>query len=99
MYCGVCSVLSHCQVQRIAAVLYQCYSDVLQPDSLTMQTYRAAVSAVLKVSVSVRILCVSPLLVSRDSVSVSRLQLDQNPSADVLQKITRVSELQSNLYT
>ncbi|KAK2870615.1 hypothetical protein Q8A67_023142 [Cirrhinus molitorella] len=67
------AVLSFCQVQRIAAVLYQCYSDVLQPDSLTMQTYRAAVSAVLK--------------------------LDQSPSAEVLQKITRVGELQSNLYT
>ncbi|XP_016320025.1 proteasome assembly chaperone 1 [Sinocyclocheilus anshuiensis] len=67
------AVLSHCQVQRIAAVLYQCYSDVLQPDSLSMQTYRAAVSAVLK--------------------------LDPTPSADVLQKITRGSELQSNLYT
>ncbi|XP_059394680.1 proteasome assembly chaperone 1 [Carassius carassius] len=67
------AVLSHCQVQRIPAVLYQCYSDVLQPDSLSMQMYRAAVSAVLK--------------------------LDPSPSADVLQKITRVSELQSNLYT
>ncbi|XP_016385816.1 proteasome assembly chaperone 1 [Sinocyclocheilus rhinocerous] len=67
------AVLSHCQVQRIAAVLYQCYSDVLQPDSLSMQMYRAAVSAVLK--------------------------LDPSPSADVLQKITRGSELQSNLYT
>ncbi|XP_073686091.1 proteasome assembly chaperone 1 [Garra rufa] len=67
------AVLSHCQVERIAAVLYQCYSDVHLPDSLSMQTYRAAVSGVLK--------------------------LDQNPSPDVLQKITRVSELQSNLYT
>lgn len=67
------AVLSHCQVQRIPAVLYQCYSDVLQPDSLSMQTYRAAVSAVLK--------------------------LDPSPSADVLQKITRGGELQSNLYT
>lgn len=67
------AVLSHCQVQRIPAVLYQCYSDVLQPDSLSMQTYRAAVSTVLK--------------------------LDPSPSAEVLQKITRGGELQSNLYT
>ncbi|XP_043087703.1 proteasome assembly chaperone 1 isoform X2 [Puntigrus tetrazona] len=44
------AVLSHCQVQQISAVLYQCYSDVPHPDSLSMQTYRAAVSSVLKVS-------------------------------------------------
>ncbi|XP_043087704.1 proteasome assembly chaperone 1 isoform X3 [Puntigrus tetrazona] len=67
------AVLSHCQVQQISAVLYQCYSDVPHPDSLSMQTYRAAVSSVLK--------------------------LDLSPSADELQKITRVGELQSNLYT
>uniref|UniRef100_A0A671KA04 Proteasome assembly chaperone 1 n=1 Tax=Sinocyclocheilus anshuiensis TaxID=1608454 RepID=A0A671KA04_9TELE len=64
------AVLSHCQVQRIAAVLYQCYSDVLQPDSLSMQTYRAAVSAVLKVSVSFsELLCFS----SRGTQSLSLL--------------------------
>ncbi|XP_048037363.1 proteasome assembly chaperone 1 [Megalobrama amblycephala] len=72
--CGLAAaVLSHCQVQQIPAVLYQCFSDVLQPDSLTMQAYGAAVSAILK--------------------------LNQSPGAEVLQKFTRVSEVQSNLYT
>ncbi|XP_067289208.1 proteasome assembly chaperone 1 [Pseudorasbora parva] len=46
------AVLNHCQVQRIPAVLYQCFSDVLQPDSLSMQAYRPAVSAVLKLDQS-----------------------------------------------
>uniref|UniRef100_A0A1A7Y895 Proteasome assembly chaperone 1 n=1 Tax=Iconisemion striatum TaxID=60296 RepID=A0A1A7Y895_9TELE len=34
------AVLNHCQVHRIAAVVYQCYSDVIGPDSVTMETYK-----------------------------------------------------------
>ncbi|XDV54913.1 hypothetical protein PO909_023103 [Leuciscus waleckii] len=72
--CGLAAaVLTHCEVKRIPAVLYQLYSDVPHPDSLNMQAYRETVSAVLK--------------------------LDQSPGAEVLQKITRVCAVQSNLYT
>ncbi|XP_077099974.1 proteasome assembly chaperone 1 [Siphateles boraxobius] len=46
------AVLTHCEVQRIPAVLYQLYSDVPHPDSLSMQAYREAVSAVLKLDQS-----------------------------------------------
>lgn len=67
------AVLSHCQVHQISAVLYQCYSDVLHPDSASMQMFAATLSSVLK--------------------------LEQSLSADVLQRVTRVSEIQSNLYT
>ncbi|KAJ8275986.1 hypothetical protein COCON_G00077380 [Conger conger] len=42
------AVLSHCQVQRIPAILYQCYSDVLLPDSLTMETYKPALTPLSK---------------------------------------------------
>ncbi|XP_072514731.1 proteasome assembly chaperone 1 [Salminus brasiliensis] len=38
------AVLSHCQVQRIPAVLFQCFTDVLHPDSVTMETYKPALS-------------------------------------------------------
>ncbi|CAB1316539.1 unnamed protein product [Coregonus sp. 'balchen'] len=34
------AVLSHCQVHQIPAVLYQCYTDVISPDSITMETYK-----------------------------------------------------------
>lgn len=34
------AVLNHCQVHRIATVVYQCYSDVIGPDSVTMETYK-----------------------------------------------------------
>ncbi|XP_017275319.1 proteasome assembly chaperone 1 [Kryptolebias marmoratus] len=34
------AVLNHCQVHRIAAAVYQCYSDVIGPNSVTMETYR-----------------------------------------------------------
>ncbi|XP_056095002.1 proteasome assembly chaperone 1 [Rhinichthys klamathensis goyatoka] len=72
--CGLAAaVLTHCEVQRIPAVLYQLYSDVPQPDSLSMEAYRETVSAVLK--------------------------LGQSPGAEVLQKITGVCAVQSNLYT
>ncbi|KAM9846908.1 proteasome assembly chaperone 1 [Aulostomus maculatus] len=38
------AVLSHCQVHRIAAVVYQCYSDVIGPDSVSMETYKPALT-------------------------------------------------------
>ncbi|CAN9501176.1 unnamed protein product [Ophioblennius macclurei] len=38
------AVLNHCQVRRIAAIVYQCYSDVAGPDSVTMETYKPALS-------------------------------------------------------
>lgn len=38
------AVLNHCQVHRIAAVVYQCYSDVVGPDSVTMETYKPALA-------------------------------------------------------
>lgn len=34
------AVLNHCQVHRIAAVVYQCYSDVIGPDSVTVEKYQ-----------------------------------------------------------
>ncbi|XP_051542155.1 proteasome assembly chaperone 1-like [Myxocyprinus asiaticus] len=70
------AVLSHCQVHRIPAVLYQCYSDVTHPDSVTMETYKPALA------------CLS-----------AAVKCDECPSAEILQKFTRVSEVQSNLYT
>ncbi|KAJ8347739.1 hypothetical protein SKAU_G00263280 [Synaphobranchus kaupii] len=44
------AVLSHCQVQRIPAILYQCYSDVINPDSVTMETYKPALTCLSKLS-------------------------------------------------
>ncbi|XP_029956619.1 proteasome assembly chaperone 1 [Salarias fasciatus] len=38
------AVLNHCQVHRIAAIVYQCYSDVAGPDSVTMETYKPALT-------------------------------------------------------
>lgn len=34
------AVLNHCEVHHIAAVVYQCYSDVIGPDSITMEAYK-----------------------------------------------------------
>ncbi|XP_054610865.1 proteasome assembly chaperone 1 isoform X2 [Dunckerocampus dactyliophorus] len=34
------AVLNHCQVHCIAAVVYQCFSDVIGPDSVTMETFK-----------------------------------------------------------
>uniref|UniRef100_H3CQD2 Proteasome assembly chaperone 1 n=1 Tax=Tetraodon nigroviridis TaxID=99883 RepID=H3CQD2_TETNG len=34
------AVLNHCEVHRISAVVYQCYSDVVGADSVTMETYK-----------------------------------------------------------
>ncbi|XP_030648729.1 proteasome assembly chaperone 1 [Chanos chanos] len=70
------AVLSHCQIQRIPAVLYQCYSDVIYPDSVTMETYKPALSSLSKL-----------------------VKLDPSPSAEILQKLTKISDAQSNLYT
>ncbi|XP_056266931.1 proteasome assembly chaperone 1 [Pseudoliparis swirei] len=38
------AVLNHCQVHRIAAAVYQCYSDVSGPDSVTMETFKPALT-------------------------------------------------------
>ncbi|KAM3868706.1 proteasome assembly chaperone 1 [Diretmus argenteus] len=38
------AVLSHCQVHRIPTAAYQCYSDVISPDSITMETYKPALT-------------------------------------------------------
>lgn len=52
--CAVSSVLNHCQVHRIAAVVYQCYSDVIGPDSVTMETYKPALT---KLGRSIQVSC------------------------------------------
>ncbi|XP_062262784.1 proteasome assembly chaperone 1 isoform X2 [Platichthys flesus] len=44
LHTGTFSVLNHCQVHRIATVVYQCYSDILGPDSVTMETYKPALT-------------------------------------------------------
>ncbi|XP_047463994.1 proteasome assembly chaperone 1 [Mugil cephalus] len=69
------AVLNHCQVHRIAGVVYQCYSDVIGPDSVTMETYKLALT---KLGRSV--------------------QLEPTPSTDVLRKLVRITDIQSNLY-
>ncbi|XP_040007500.1 proteasome assembly chaperone 1 [Xiphias gladius] len=38
------AVLNHCQVHGIATVVYQCYTDVIGPDSVTMETYKPALT-------------------------------------------------------
>ncbi|XP_074467880.1 proteasome assembly chaperone 1 [Sebastes fasciatus] len=38
------AVLNHCEVHRIATVVYQCYSDVTGPDSVTMETFKPAIT-------------------------------------------------------
>ncbi|KAL6098469.1 psmg1 [Pungitius sinensis] len=38
------AVLNHCEVHHIATVVYQCYSDVTGPDSVTMETFKPALS-------------------------------------------------------
>ncbi|CAL8397577.1 unnamed protein product [Boreogadus saida] len=40
------AVLSYCQVNQIPAVAYQCYSDAISPDSITMDTYKLAFTSV-----------------------------------------------------
>ncbi|KAG7483624.1 hypothetical protein MATL_G00040290 [Megalops atlanticus] len=70
------AVLSHCQVHRIPAVLYQCYSDVISADSVTMETYKPALTCLRKL-----------------------VKLKTCPSTEILKKLVRVNEVQSNLYT
>ncbi|XP_024122109.1 proteasome assembly chaperone 1 isoform X1 [Oryzias melastigma] len=43
------AVLNHCQVHCIAAAVYQCYSDVIGPDSVTMETYTPVLTKLGKV--------------------------------------------------
>ncbi|XP_075957355.1 proteasome assembly chaperone 1 [Anarhichas minor] len=38
------AVLNHCEVHRVATVVYQCYSDVTGPDSVTMETFKPALT-------------------------------------------------------
>lgn len=40
LFLSLSSVLNHCEVYHIAAVVYQCYSDVTSPDSVTMEAYK-----------------------------------------------------------
>ncbi|XP_060764232.1 proteasome assembly chaperone 1 [Neoarius graeffei] len=70
------AVLNQCQVQHIPAVLFQCFSDVLHPDSVTMETYKPALSNLS-----------------------TRIKLETNPNMEILQKLTRVNDAHSNLYT
>lgn len=70
------AVLSHCQVYQIPAVVYQCYSDVISPDSVTMETYKPVLSSLSKL-----------------------VNLDPCPNTEVLRKLAKASETQSNLYT
>lgn len=42
------AVLSHCQVFKIPAVVYLCFSDVISPDSVTMETYKPTLSILSK---------------------------------------------------
>lgn len=38
------AVLNHCQAHRLPAIVYQCYSDVISPDSVTMETFKPALT-------------------------------------------------------
>lgn len=46
------AVLNHCQVHHIAAVVYQCYSDVIGLDSVTMETYKPALTKSIQLDLS-----------------------------------------------
>lgn len=54
--CALSLVLNHCQVHRIAAVAYNCYSDIIGPDSVTMETYKPALT---KIGKSIQVSCFS----------------------------------------
>ncbi|XP_015239079.1 PREDICTED: proteasome assembly chaperone 1 [Cyprinodon variegatus] len=69
------AVLNHCQVHRIAAVVYQCYSDVTGPDSVTVESFKPVLTKLGR-----------------------SIQVDSSPSTDVLLKLIRSTEIQSNLY-
>lgn len=63
------SVLNHCEVHRVAAVVYQCYSDVIGPDSVTMETYKPALTHLGK---SVQVSCFSEGALERSVVRKRR---------------------------
>lgn len=42
------TVLNHCEVHHISAVVYQCYSDVVGADSVTMETYKPVLTTLGK---------------------------------------------------
>ncbi|KAK5887319.1 hypothetical protein CesoFtcFv8_015928 [Champsocephalus esox] len=69
------AVLNHCEVHRIPSIVYQCYSDVIGPDSVTMETFKPTLTKLGK-----------------------SIKLDPSPSADILRKIVRTTNIQSNLY-
>uniref|UniRef100_A0A8D3A6G5 Proteasome assembly chaperone 1 n=1 Tax=Scophthalmus maximus TaxID=52904 RepID=A0A8D3A6G5_SCOMX len=69
------AVLNHCQVQRIATVVYQCYSDVIGPDSVSMETFKPALTKLTK-----------------------SIQLNSSPNTDILRKMVKTTDIQSNLY-
>ncbi|XP_028323439.1 proteasome assembly chaperone 1 [Gouania willdenowi] len=69
------AVLNHCQVHRIAAVVYQCYSDVIGPDSISMETFKPALTKLGR-----------------------SIQLVSSPNTDILRKVAKTTDIQSNLY-
>lgn len=48
--------MNHCEVHHVAAVVYQCYSDAIGPDSVTMETYKPALT---KLGKSIQVSCFS----------------------------------------
>lgn len=56
--CALSSVLNHSEVYHIAAVVYQCYSDVNGPDSVTMEAYKPVLA---KLDKNIQVRCSSPL--------------------------------------
>ncbi|KAK3521786.1 hypothetical protein QTP70_018295 [Hemibagrus guttatus] len=70
------AVLNECEVQHVSAVLFQCFSDVIHPDSVTMETYKPTLSGLS-----------------------TRVKLETSPNMEILQKLTRVNDVYSNLYT
>lgn len=39
------SVLSYCQVWQIPAVLYQCYTDIIKLDTVTIEAFKPVLSS------------------------------------------------------
>lgn len=71
------AVLSYCQVWQIPAVLYQCYTDAIKLDSITIDAFR-------------------PVLSHHNLRCFSK---DTSNSKEILKKIVKSEEIQSNLYT
>ncbi|KAF7646740.1 hypothetical protein LDENG_00183320, partial [Lucifuga dentata] len=42
------AVLSHCQVHHIPTISYHCYSDVIGPNSITVETYKPVLAGLAK---------------------------------------------------